>query len=86
MSKMTLRRYTQLAPLIHLLHRKRLTLLSQTKWDDKNDAYYLEVYRRRQNLALFSPSVLRSRVRPIITGTSLRAIHQVSVWSSTGML
>jgi len=50
MSKRTLRRYTQLAPLIHLLHRKRLTLLSPTKWDDKNDAYYLEVYRRRQNL------------------------------------
>jgi len=50
MSKRTLRRYTQLAPLIHLLHQKRLTLLSPTKWDDKNDAYYLEVYRRRQNL------------------------------------
>jgi hypothetical protein len=50
MSKITLHRYTQLAPLIHLLHRKRLTLLSPTKWDDKNDAYYLEVYRRLQNL------------------------------------
>ena len=50
MSKRTLRRYTQLAPFIHLLHRKSLTLLSPTKWDDKNDAYYLEVYRRRQNL------------------------------------
>jgi hypothetical protein len=50
MSKRTLRRYTQLAPFIHLLHRKSLTLLSPTKWDDKNDAYYLEIYRRRQNL------------------------------------
>jgi len=50
MSKITLRRYTQLAPLMHLLHRKCLTLLSPSKWDDKNDAYYLEVYRRRRNL------------------------------------
>ena len=50
MAKVTLRRYTQLAPLIHLLHRKSLTLLSPTKWDDKNDAYYLEVYRRRKKL------------------------------------
>lgn len=50
MSKITLRRYTQLAPLMHLLHRKCLTLLSPRTWDDKNDAYYLEVYRRRQNL------------------------------------
>ena len=48
MSKITLRRYTQLAPLIHLLHRKCLTLLSPRLWDDKNDAYYLEVYRRRR--------------------------------------
>ena len=50
MSKITLRRYTQLAPLIHLLQGKSLTLLSPSKWDDKNDAYYLEVYRRRLNL------------------------------------
>src|SRR5438445_12897730 len=50
MSKITLRRYTQLAPLLHLLHRKCLTLLSPRTWDDKNDAYYLEIYCRRKNL------------------------------------
>ncbi len=50
MSQISLRRYTQLAPLMHLLHRKCLTLLSPRTWDDKNDAYYLEVYRQRQNL------------------------------------
>ena len=50
MSKITLRRYTQLAPLLHLLHRKCLTLLSPRTWDDKNDAYYLETYRQRKNL------------------------------------
>jgi hypothetical protein len=50
MSKITLRRYTQLAPLLHLLHHKSLTLLSPRTWDDTNDAYYLEIYRRRKNL------------------------------------
>jgi hypothetical protein len=50
MSETALRRYTQLAPLIHLLHRQSVTLLSPSKWDDKNDAYFLEVYRRKQAL------------------------------------
>ncbi len=50
MSKITLRRYTQLAPLLHLLHRKALTLLTPRNWDDTNDAYYLEIYRRRKNV------------------------------------
>jgi hypothetical protein len=36
---------------MHLLHRKCLTLLSPRTWDDKNDAYYLEVYRQRQEVA-----------------------------------
>ncbi len=50
MAHITLRRYTQLAPLIHLLQKKCVTLLSPSKWDDKNDAYYLEVYRRQRNI------------------------------------
>jgi hypothetical protein len=50
MSRTALRRYTQLAPLIHLLQQKCLTLLSPRTWNDKNDSYFLEVYRQRLNL------------------------------------
>jgi len=48
-----LRRYTDLAPLVHLLQTKSLTLLSPKAWDDKNDAYYLDAYmtkRKRKSL------------------------------------
>jgi hypothetical protein len=43
----TLKRYTQLPFLIHMLETRTLALLSPSSWDDRNDAYYLEVYRRR---------------------------------------
>ena len=46
----TLKRYTQLPFLIHMLETKTLALLSPSSWDDKNDARYLEVYRRRSKL------------------------------------
>jgi hypothetical protein len=45
-----LRRYTQFPALIYLLQSRRLTLLDPKSWDDKNDSYYLSIYRRRQAL------------------------------------
>jgi hypothetical protein len=42
----TLKRYTQLPFLIHMLATRQLTLLSPSSWDDRNDAYYLERYQR----------------------------------------
>jgi len=45
-----LRRYTDLPPLLHLLKSKKLTLLSPKSWDDRNDSYYLEVYKRKRKL------------------------------------
>jgi hypothetical protein len=43
----TLKRYTQLPFLIHVLETKTLPLLSPSSWDDRNDARYLEAYQRR---------------------------------------
>jgi hypothetical protein len=46
MSMRSLRRYTNLAATIHLLRTKRITLLDPATWDDKNDAYFMEEYKR----------------------------------------
>ena len=48
--KKLLRRYTSLSALIQLLRTKELTLLSPSKWDDRNDAYFLGQYARWKNL------------------------------------
>ena len=44
-----LRRYTNLAVAVHLLHTKRLTLLDPVTWDDRNDAHFLKQYKDRKN-------------------------------------
>jgi hypothetical protein len=51
MNDAQLRRYTDLPALLYLLINKKLTLLDPTSWDDKNDAYYIEVYRDKEKLA-----------------------------------
>ena len=42
-----LRRYTLLPSLIYMLTERRLTLLDPQSWDDKNDSYYLQLYREK---------------------------------------
>jgi len=42
----SLRRYTNLAATISLLHAKQITLLNPATWDDKNDAYFMAEYKR----------------------------------------
>lgn len=49
MGKITLRRYTNLAATIDILHRKVITLLSPDLWDDRNDAYYLGQYKTNKS-------------------------------------
>lgn len=39
-------RYTTLPAVLHLLRRRALTLLSPSSWDDRNDAYYLDLYAK----------------------------------------
>jgi hypothetical protein len=49
-TKKLLRRYTSLSALIQILRSKAITLLSPSKWDDRNDAYFLSQYARQKNL------------------------------------
>lgn len=49
--KSRLRRYTNLASLIHMLIERKITLLSPSTWDDRNDAYYLSQYKHRRPCA-----------------------------------
>lgn len=44
-----LRRYTDLTSVIDLLTHKRLTLLDPASWDDKNDSYFIDLYRARSD-------------------------------------
>jgi hypothetical protein len=46
-TKKFLRRYTDLPALIYLLRTKRITLLDPETWDDKNDSYFLRLYREK---------------------------------------
>ena len=51
MNNMQLRRYTDLPALLYMLRNKKLTLLDPVSWDDRNDAYYIEVYKDKKNLS-----------------------------------
>lgn len=46
-----LRRYTDLPALIYLLKKRALTLLNPDTWDDKNDSWYLQLYREKARLS-----------------------------------
>lgn len=41
-----LRRFTDLTALFDILVRHRVTLLDPQSWDDKNDAYFMDAYRK----------------------------------------
>jgi hypothetical protein len=46
-----IRRYTDLPSVLYMLRNKKLTLLDPSSWDDKNDSYFLEVYKKRKKLS-----------------------------------
>lgn len=48
--KSYLRRYTHLESLRHMLCTKSLTLLDYQKWEDKNDSYFLRLYKEERRL------------------------------------
>lgn len=51
MSESQFRRYTTLPYLLDMLHHKRLTLLDPARWEDKNDAYFLKIYKEKMGYA-----------------------------------
>ena len=40
----------QYPALIYLLRERKITLLDPASWDDKNDSYFLSLYRQKRNL------------------------------------
>ena len=44
------RRYTDIPALIYLLRERKITLLDPASWDDKNDSYFLSLYRQKKDL------------------------------------
>lgn len=48
MKQNKLRHYTSLSSLIHILTYKKITLSNPSNWEDKNDAIYLEIYRKKR--------------------------------------
>jgi len=45
-----LRRYTDLPALLYMLSEKRITLLDPKTWDDRNDSFFMSLYRERKSL------------------------------------
>ena len=45
-----LRRYTDLPTLIQMLRDRAVTFLDPNLWDDKNDAYFMELYKDKKKL------------------------------------
>ena len=45
-----LRRYTDLPGLLHLLTTKQITLLDPMTWDDRNDSFFMSLYKDRKYL------------------------------------
>jgi len=45
-----LRRYTDTPSLVYMLAEKQITLLDPETWDDKNDSYFLRLYREKNKL------------------------------------
>lgn len=45
-----LRRYTDLPALLRVLTDKQLTLLDPKTWDDRNDSYFMSLYKEKKKL------------------------------------
>ena len=43
-----LRRYTDLPALLHMLAGKQITLLDPKTWDDRNDSFFMSLYKERK--------------------------------------
>ncbi len=46
----TIRRYTTLSSLLHLLNHKQITLLNPAFWDDRNNSYFINRFKEQNNL------------------------------------
>lgn len=44
------RRYTTISAVIDILQRKELPLLDSQTWDDRNDRYFMDLYKQSRKL------------------------------------
>jgi len=68
MSEESLRRYTDITAPSHILNTTKITLLNPQTWDDKNDSYFLGLYRKKENLPPCWRSVSHKHLRRTTTG------------------
>jgi len=66
------RRYTDLPSLIHILKNLQLTLLDPQLWEDKNDSYFITVYKNKCKL---------KSVLALCLSASNKTFHHWSVFS-----
>jgi len=45
-----IRRYTSVAALIDILRRREIVLLDPQNWDDRNDRYFMKLYKDKKSL------------------------------------
>lgn len=50
MKNTKLNRYTSLPILLDILSKSELTLLDPSSWEDRNDSFYIELYKKRKKL------------------------------------
>lgn len=50
LTSLSLRRYTNLAQALYMLHERKITLMDPNNWDDKNDSMYLAEYKAKKKL------------------------------------
>ena len=45
-----IRRYTSISAVIDMLRRKEISLLDPQNWDDRNDRYFMNLYKDERNI------------------------------------
>ncbi|GGZ39952.1 DUF2971 domain-containing protein [Asticcacaulis endophyticus] len=73
MKKKPLLRYTDLTSLFYILHNKKITLLNPDLWDDRNDIYFIDLYKKRRNF--------ESVLVMCLSDSTLQTYNQWSVFS-----
>lgn len=46
----SLKRYTDLTSLLHIVSTSSITLLNPESWEDTNDSHYISIYKKKKNL------------------------------------
>lgn len=67
-----IRRYSSIAATIDILRRKELPLLDPQNWDDRNDRYFMNLYREKKDLGGLYGLCAATCSETIIFGVSSR--------------